>query len=229
MPILPPASLPDKCTCCRGNADSGFKTCTACRKKRNAYQKQRNRKKRAKDILSSYDLDIEKKREKTLLNDTMIFGTEFQSATEMYRQLKSLVRMNARLNYKACHSIVADPECGHKKRALLVARDVRKVAHVPFNHKGAPAHPSQSLSFHTLQFRCTCMTSDSSQRVVGKQANYLGNGDAENGTCQGEVEVTVLDDLRHPSGIAARFLYHHLFFRPEYNSPRICRTQWRGY
>ncbi|KAJ3743266.1 hypothetical protein DFH05DRAFT_1400712 [Lentinula detonsa] len=140
----------------------------------------------------------------------MIFGTEFQSATEMYRQLKSLVRKHERLNYKACHSIVADPECGHEKRALLVARDVQKVAHVPFNYKGALAHPSQSLSFHTLQFRCTCMTSDSSQRVVGKQANHLGNGDAENGTCQGEVEVTVLDDLRHPSGIAGQQIRIHI-------------------
>lgn len=73
-------------------------------------------------------------RKQIMGRDAMVFGTEFQTAAEMYKRLKSLLRKNARLNYQACHSIVADPECSHGKRATLVARDIEKVADVPFEY-----------------------------------------------------------------------------------------------
>lgn len=64
----------------------------------------------------------------------MAFGVEFQTSSELYKNLKKYVRKNARINYQACHSIVADPSCNHGKRAQLVARDIRKLSHVSFKY-----------------------------------------------------------------------------------------------
>ncbi|KAJ4481293.1 hypothetical protein J3R30DRAFT_3701016 [Lentinula aciculospora] len=177
--------------------------------------------KRFKHFLKSYGLEEDKKREKASAHDPRIFGTEFQTAVEMYTHLKKLFRKSTRLNYKACHSIVADPECNHKKRAMLVAHDIQKVAHVPLewvssiphmlnltvihlSHKVAVTVPTQSQTYHTLQFHCTCMSSNSSQKTqwpVLNRANVPGN-DAT--SCQGEIEITVIDDLRHPLGIVGQ-------------------------
>ncbi|KAJ3891475.1 hypothetical protein GG344DRAFT_65401 [Lentinula edodes] len=213
------ASLPAKCNHCRANADPFYKTCTACRRKKTAYHKQRNERVKMTQILAvkkgdaptgknvaglqapelkwksigdaNSTLERSKKRVKysnvkearkqIMGRDPMVFGTEFQTAAEMYKRLKSLLRKNARLNYQACHSIVADPECSHGKRATLVARDIQEVADVPFD-------PAQQ-----------------NQVPVMNQDNVTGDDTTENlPSCQGEVEVTVMEDLRHPLGIVGQ-------------------------
>ncbi|KAJ3806086.1 hypothetical protein F5876DRAFT_69245 [Lentinula aff. lateritia] len=213
------ASLPVKCKLCRANADPSYKTCTVCRQKRTAYNKQRNEKvkmtqtiavekgdaptgkhvagpqgpelkrKNMGDANSTLERrkkrvkysNIKEVRKQMLGDDPMVFGTEFQTAAEMYKRLKSLLRKNTRLSYRACHSIVADPECSHGKRAMLVARDIQKVADVPFN----PAQQNQLPDMN--------------------QVNASGGHTTENlPSCQGEVEVTAMEDLRHPLGIVGQ-------------------------
>ncbi|KAH7870199.1 uncharacterized protein C8R40DRAFT_1073461 [Lentinula edodes] len=240
------ASLPAKCNLCRANADPFYKTCTACRRKRTAYHKQRNERVKMTQILAVKKGDaptgknvaglqapelkwksigdanstmerrkkrvkysnIKEARKQIMGRDPMVFGTEFQTAAEMYKRLKSLLRKNARLNYQACHSIVADPECSHGKRATLVARDIQKAADVSFNHKVTITAPLQSRTFYTLRFRCTCAYCSPAQRdelPVMNQVNVSGGDTMENlPSCQGEVEVTVMEDLRHPLGIVGQ-------------------------
>ncbi|KAJ3976766.1 hypothetical protein EV361DRAFT_944955 [Lentinula raphanica] len=235
-----PAPLPAKCNMCRKIADKGYKSCSDCRKKQNAYRKQK--KDRIKlggatfmfdekttvehnpsssssglkrkaveeldDTLERMKKRLQKKRVDASSEDRMAFGTEFQTAEEMHHEVKGLVRKNTRLNYKACYSVVADPDCNVAKRAKQVTRDIRKISRVPFNHKATIATPTQSSSLHALKFRCTCT---SEQKPVDKHNAAAGSASTPDCTsCQGEVEITVMNDSRHPSGIAGQQIRIHI-------------------
>ncbi|KIK65148.1 hypothetical protein GYMLUDRAFT_39548 [Collybiopsis luxurians FD-317 M1] len=185
---------------------------------------EKRKKKRVKRILKTYGgIDSQSVSESTSQSHPMEFGTEFQTASQMYKRLKKLVRKNTRVSFQACHSIVTDPACDNAKRAALVARDIRKIAKVPFNHKLTIAPATHSRNHHTLRFSCTCtcaapksseqQAKPSLTATIGK---LLGSMSSEASTetsavpCQGTVEVTIMNDNRHPVGIPGQQIRVHI-------------------
>lgn len=62
----------------------------------------------------------------------MKFGKEYQTASEMYKRLNKLALKSKPVDFEGSYSIVADPAVDNGKRASLVARDIRKIAHFSF-------------------------------------------------------------------------------------------------
>ncbi|KAF5368738.1 hypothetical protein D9757_010418 [Collybiopsis confluens] len=184
-------------------------------------------KKRAKRVLKAYRrMDTQRTVSgNTSQHDTMEFGVEFQTASELYQRLKKLVRKDICINFQACHSIVADPSYNHGKRASLVARDISKICKVPFDYKITLAPAISSRTSHSLRYNCACKSPDfdaKSTSSVRKRDAYFakifGSGPSQASpsaptsqvSCQGTIEVTIMDDNRHPVGIPGQQIRVHI-------------------
>ncbi|KAF9074563.1 hypothetical protein BDP27DRAFT_1443995 [Rhodocollybia butyracea] len=237
--IMPSTISSTKCNQCSANADPGFKSCTKCRSRKKqarenkaltASKNHSSKGSSAKLVAAAPTLKRKSAEEdgsmpakkmkrhstagshttsESSRNDPMAFGFEFQTSSDLYKNLKKYARKNARINYKACHSIVADPAWDLEKRAQLVARDIRKISHISFNHKMTAAPAMQSQMFHTLRFRCTCAssTAESSEAVL-KQGNQ--DMSKNSNPCTGEIEVTAMEDNRHSLGFPGQQIRVHI-------------------
>ncbi|KAE9410706.1 hypothetical protein BT96DRAFT_1011457 [Gymnopus androsaceus JB14] len=145
-------------------------------------------------------------------NAAMKFGKEYQTASEMYKRLNKLALKSKPVDFEGSYSIVADPAVDNGKRASLVARDIRKIAHFSFNHKAALGPAIQSRTSYSLRFQCTCAPKGDEKSKKHSLAASLNRGkdNAAGGLCQGKVQVMVMEDLRHPMGIVGQQIRVHI-------------------
>ncbi|KAF4622643.1 hypothetical protein D9613_009042 [Agrocybe pediades] len=86
-------------------------------------------------------------------------GKEYQSASMLYDSLKRRVSSSSSsfLQYHGFHSIVAVSTIDHRKRVELVAKDIRKIARVSFQHNKPEATHNFVTGGESHVYRCTCL------------------------------------------------------------------------
>ncbi|KAG6860143.1 hypothetical protein C0995_015248 [Termitomyces sp. Mi166 len=117
---------------------------------------------------------------------------EYQTASEMYNKLHTFSKTKKYL-FSGHYSIIADPEIDHNQRVKLVAKDLRKIAKIPFDCLG-----QGTKSVATLYSRdSNAIASSPLGSPVDRQADSVPR-------CKGIIKVMSQDDSSHPLGIAGQ-------------------------
>ncbi|PPQ78769.1 hypothetical protein CVT25_010642 [Psilocybe cyanescens] len=155
-------------------------------------------------------------------------GEEYQTATALYESLKKRVAKASAntdtskfLQFHAFHAIVAIGTIDNQKRLELVAKDLRKICRVLFDHH----NPTKLYNFETMgriaTYTCRCLgnlvipdapppasskaSKKGAQGDLIKQARLARSVEASALTvpriCGGKVKITIVDDGRHPINI----------------------------
>lgn len=134
-------------------------------------------------------------------------GTEYQTADELYKALKVATSTSKNIAFKGFHTIVASKDINRTKRLKLVARDLREVVRLSFDHKEPlKRNPAKGEKFKRATYRCQCGGRKESTGPLSTKKMKLENGRVEK-TCGGRVRITVQwDSESHPLGVVGQMI-----------------------
>uniref|UniRef100_A0A0W0G332 Uncharacterized protein n=1 Tax=Moniliophthora roreri TaxID=221103 RepID=A0A0W0G332_MONRR len=138
---------------------------------------------------------------------------QFMNASEMHRRLKKLASSwtpGKTFRFNAYFSVIVDSKNpDNEKQSKLFARDISKIAGLPFNHnsysKVAHKRDGDRFSLHTLTFPCNCVNDTTPKNSQSSLATWLSSQTSKekSSECDGFIEIGSADDESHPLEIPA--------------------------
>ncbi|KAG6917634.1 hypothetical protein DXG01_001741 [Tephrocybe rancida] len=148
------------------------------------------------------------------------YGVEYLTAEQLYTTLTASSK-SKKYNFRGHFAIVANPKTDHLARVRLVAKDLRKIADIPFESISITSSANEDEFRAT--FQCTCLGRGTTKPVASLvwpqpgvfasnppgHPNTKHRDDAPNGTtpavqCKGRINVIAEADMSHPVGIVGQ-------------------------
>ncbi|TFK22257.1 hypothetical protein FA15DRAFT_671727 [Coprinopsis marcescibilis] len=154
-------------------------------------------------------------------NDHSIRGTEYQTASGLYKALKSAANKASSMNplqFRGYHSIIAMDNIGHKAQCRIVEKDIRTFSNIQFDRRNPTSRKTEGNK-HVVTYKCTCKGEETLQTLqtlkqpkapaglegaelarwlrANKKQGHLVESTAQI-PCEGVIVVAAEDDNSHP-------------------------------